>query len=81
MVRGNIQRELYLFNCFFSLYLGTGRIVRWLPNAIRGDTAVGGLTGTPEYVNSQQAVFDENNNMLVLETYSNRIRLYNIVTC
>jgi len=61
--------------------IGVGRIQRWLPNATIGEVVIGGLYGTPEYAYFTQFFFDNNFNIICLETYQHRIRLYNLNSC
>lgn len=64
----------------FCDFVEIGRVQRWLPNAIIGDTIVGGLSGTPEHSSITQVLFDDNSNLIALETSKHRIRLYKLAT-
>lgn len=73
-----ISKQSNAYKSAFVWYfiLGNRRIQRWLPNANSGDTI-----STGSSVEAQQILLDENNNLIILETNYNRLRLYSIATC
>jgi hypothetical protein len=63
--------------------LGNYRIQRWLPNAAFGDTIIGGRKRfkSNELHKTETILFDENDNLLVVDRENHRIQLFNKTIC
>jgi hypothetical protein len=59
-------------------------VQRWLANAASGDTILGtGATGTaPNLLNYPEVIlFDQNQNLLVVDRANHRVQLFNLAVC